>query len=348
MKIAIITDQHFGCRKNSKLFHDYFLRFYEDVFFPTLEKEGITTIVDMGDTFDSRKGIDFCALTWAKENYYNRLQKMGIEIHSIVGNHTAYYKNTNDINAINLLLREYANVKIYSETTPIEIDNLSILLVPWINPENEKKTMAMIEQSRSPVVMGHLELHGFKVNDYVVMEHGTNIDPFAKFDRVYSGHFHTRSSQNNIHYLGSPYEMYWNDWNDTRGFHLFDTETLEHTPINNPYNIFEKVFYEDTPFQTFDTRGFEDKIVKVIVRKKSDIGQFERFIDKIYSANVAELKIVENFDFTGWYDADKDSYESEDTLSILNNYIEDSEVNLDKATIKKMVGEIYQEACGLA
>ena len=345
MKIAIITDQHFGCRKNSKLFHDYFLRFYEDVFFPTLEKEGITTIVDMGDTFDSRKGIDFCALTWAKENYYNRLQKMGIEIHSIVGNHTAYYKNTNDINAINLLLREYANVKIYSETTPIEIDNLSILLVPWINPENEKKTMAMIEQSRSPVIMGHLELHGFKVNDYVVMEHGTNIDPFAKFDRVYSGHFHTRSSQNNIHYLGSPYEMYWNDWNDTRGFHLFDTETLEHTPINNPYNIFEKVFYEDTPFQTFDTRGFEDKIVKVIVRKKSDIGQFERFIDKIYSANVAELKIVENFDFSGWYDTSETGYESEDTLSILNRYIDDSEVNLDKSIITKMVDEIYREAC---
>jgi len=345
MKIAIITDQHFGCRKNSKLFHDYFLRFYEDVFFPTLEKEGITTIVDMGDTFDSRKGIDFGALTWAKENYYNRLQKMGIEIHSIVGNHTAYYKNTNDINAINLLLREYANVKIYSETTPIEIDNLSILLVPWINPENEKKTMAMIEQSRSPVVMGHLELHGFKVNDYVVMEHGTNIDPFAKFDRVYSGHFHTRSSQNNIHYLGSPYEMYWNDWNDTRGFHLFDTETLEHTPINNPYNIFEKVFYEDTPFQTFDTRGFEDKIVKVIVRKKSDIGQFERFIDKIYSANVAELKIVENFDFSGWYDTSETGYESEDTLSILNRYIDDSEVSLDKSIITKMVDEIYREAC---
>ena len=345
MKIAIITDQHFGCRKNSKLFHDYFLRFYEDVFFPTLEKEGITTIVDMGDTFDSRKGIDFCALTWAKENYYNRLQKMGIEIHSIVGNHTAYYKNTNDINAINLLLREYSNVKIYSETTPIEIDNLSILLVPWINPENEKKTMAMIEQSRSSVVMGHLELHGFKVNDYVVMEHGTNIDPFAKFDRVYSGHFHTRSSQNNIHYLGSPYEMYWNDWNDTRGFHLFDTETLEHTPVNNPYNIFEKVFYEDTPFQTFDTRGFEDKIVKVIVRKKSDIGQFERFIDKIYSANVAELKIVENFDFSGWYDTSETGYESEDTLSILNRYIDDSEVSLDKSIITKMVDEIYREAC---
>ena len=71
MKIAIITDQHFGCRKNSKHFHDYFLKFYNDVFFPTLEKEGITTIVDMGDTFDSRKGVDFSSLAWAKDHYFD-------------------------------------------------------------------------------------------------------------------------------------------------------------------------------------------------------------------------------------------------------------------------------------
>ena len=133
MKIAIITDQHFGARKNSKLFHDYFLKFYEDVFFPTIEKEGITTIVDMGDTFDSRKGIDFAALSWAKKNYFDRLKEMGITVHTIVGNHTAYYKNTNNINALDLLLREYDNIKIYSETRPITLGNLSILLVPWIN-----------------------------------------------------------------------------------------------------------------------------------------------------------------------------------------------------------------------
>ena len=132
MKVAIITDQHFGARKNSKLFHDYFLKFYEDVFFPTLEKEGITTIVDMGDTFDSRKGIDFAALSWAKKNYFDRLKDMGITVHTIVGNHTAYYKNTNEVNAIDLLLREYDNIPVYSETTPIEVGGLSILLVPCL------------------------------------------------------------------------------------------------------------------------------------------------------------------------------------------------------------------------
>ena len=82
MKVAIITDQHFGARKNSKLFHDYFLKFYEEVFFPTLEEQNIKTVIDMGDTFDSRKGIDFSALAWAKNHYYDRLQqKMKEESH---------------------------------------------------------------------------------------------------------------------------------------------------------------------------------------------------------------------------------------------------------------------------
>ena len=110
MKIAIITDQHFGARKNSKLFHDYFLKFYNNVFFPTLEKEGITTVIDMGDTFDSRKAIDFSALTWAKDNYFDRLRDMGITVHTIVGNHTAYYKNTNEINAVDLLSVSYTHL----------------------------------------------------------------------------------------------------------------------------------------------------------------------------------------------------------------------------------------------
>ena len=348
MKIAIITDQHFGCRKNSKLFHDYFLKFYNDVFFPALEEEGIDTVIDMGDTFDSRKGIDFAALTWAKENYFDRLKDMGITVHTIVGNHTAYYKNTNEINAVDLLLREYDNVHVYSETTSILVDNLSILLVPWINNENEKQSLGLIKRSSSPVCMGHLELQGYKVNDYVIMDHGLNDQPFEKFKKVYSGHFHTRSNQDNIYYLGNPYEIYWNDCADTRGFHFFDTETLEHTPINNPYRLFYKIYYEDTPHQTFDAREYEDKIVKVIVRKKSDLTQFEKFIDKLYSANVAELKIVENFDFGGWYDKDEGEYESEDTLSILNRYIEEANITLDKSIVSKMIDEIYQEACEIS
>jgi len=345
MKIAIITDQHFGCRKNSKHFHDYFLKFYNDVFFPTLEKEGITTIVDMGDTFDSRKGVDFSSLAWAKNNYFDRLEKMGCEIHTIVGNHTAYYKNTNDVNAVDLLLREYENVKIYSEATDIKIDNLNILLVPWINSENEKMTLDAIDNSKSRCVMGHLEFKGFRIHRGFVMDQGTDVKLFDKFDRVYSGHYHTRSDDGKVFYLGNPYEMYWNDLSDTRGFHLFDTETLEHTPIDNPYKMFYNIYYEDTNHQTFDTRKYDDKIVKLIVRKKTDQTQFERFVDKLYNSNVFELKIVENFQLID--NEDFEAFESENTLSILNRYVEESEIDLEKSKIQTMISDVYQEACEL-
>ena len=345
MKIAIITDQHFGCRKNSKHFHDYFLKFYNDVFFPTLEKEGITTIVDMGDTFDSRKGVDFSSLAWAKNNYYDRLEKMGCDIHTIVGNHTAYYKNTNDVNAVDLLLREYENVKIYSEATDIKIDNLNILLVPWINSENEKMTLDAIDNSKSRCVMGHLEFKGFRIHRGFVMDQGTDVKLFDKFDRVYSGHYHTRSDDGKVFYLGNPYEMYWNDLSDTRGFHIFDTETLEHTPIDNPYKMFYNIYYEDTNHQTFDTRKYDDKIVKLIVRKKTDQTKFERFVDKLYNSNVFELKIVENFQLID--NEDFEAFESENTLSILNRYIEESEIDLEKSKIQTMISDVYQEACEL-
>jgi hypothetical protein len=345
MKVAIITDQHFGARKNSKLFHDYFLKFYNDIFFPTLEKEGITTVIDMGDTFDSRKGIDFSALSWAKNNYYDRLQSMGVTVHTIVGNHTAYYKNTNEVNAVDLLLREYDNVTVYSEPTEVKLGRLKVLFIPWINQGNEQKTLRLIEDTSCKCAMGHLELHGFRVNKHVVMDHGLDSKVFDKFKLVFSGHYHTRSNNGTVFYLGNPYELYWNDVNDTRGFHIFDTETLEKTPIDNPYQMFRSIYYEDTNYQTFDTREYENKIVKIVVRKNTDSKKLEKFVDKLYTANVAELKVIENFDIQE--SEEFEAFESEDTLSILNRYVEESELGVEKSIVQKMIQEIYQEACEL-
>ena len=341
MKVAIITDQHFGARKNSKLFHDYFLNFYENVFFPTLEKEGITTVIDMGDTFDSRKGIDFAALAWAKNHYYDRLSDMGIEVHTIVGNHTAYYKNTNDINAVDLLLREYSNIKIYSDPTEIKLGNLDVLLLPWINPENENNTYSLIKTTTCLCAMGHLELAGFRVNSQIIMEHGLESKLFEKFSKVFSGHYHTRSNDGRVFYLGNPYEMYWSDWNDTRGFTIFDTETLDHYHIDNPYNMFEIINYDEDTTEL--DSNYENNIVKVVIKNKKDQLKYEKFLDKLYSQNPAEVKIVENFE-VNLKDFEED-IESEDTISILDRYIQESETDMDKTEIMSIIKEIYQESC---
>ena len=343
MKIAIITDQHFGARKGSKSFHSYFKKFYDNVFFPYLEEHKIDTVIDMGDTFDNRRSIDLWSIDWAKETYFDRLQEMGITLHSVVGNHTAYYKDTNEVNTIDLLLKEYTNITTYSETTSIEVGGCNILLVPWINEENREMSLGLIKKSKAPVCMGHLELNGFVATAGHVMDHGMDMDPFKKFKKVYSGHYHTRSNVGNIYYLGNPYEMFWNDCEDTRGFTIFDTETLEQTPINNPYRLFYKVYYEDHNYKLFNTKELKDKIIKLIVRKKTNQKQFEKFIDKLYSTGILELKIIENYVLNE--SEDFVAEEDENTMSTLNRYIDDSDFECDKNKIKSILEKLYAEAC---
>ena len=342
MKVCLITDTHWSARKSSRLFQDYFGQFYNNVFFPTLEQHGIDTIIHMGDAFDSRKSIDFVGLDWTRKVVLEPLSKY--KVHLITGNHDVYFKNSNKVNSPELLLKDYGNITTYSEPTEVNIGGLNILLLPWINSENQDKSFKLIKNTRAKVAMGHLELQGFRVNKNLVMdEHGLEANIFKNFKKVFSGHYHTRSDNGTVFYLGNPYEIYWNDVNDPRGFTIFDTETLEHFHIDNPYRMFYNIYYEDTPYQTFDVREYENKIVRVIVRKKSDIKQFERFIDKLYNANIAELKVVENFAIE--VSEDFEAFESEDTISVLNRYIEEAEVNLDKSILQKMLGEIYQEAC---
>ena len=261
----------------------------------------------------------------------------------LVGNHDAYYKNTNSVNSPSLLLQNYSNIKTYSDPEVIKIGNLNVLLIPWICADNEEKTLRLIKNSGCKVAMGHLELNGFQAHRGHTMDDGMDSIVFDNFTKVFSGHYHTRSNNGTVFYLGNPYEIFWNDVNDTRGFHIFDTETLEHTPVNNPYKMYYVIYYDDDNYQTFDTREYENKIVKVIVRKKSNTKKFEKFIDKLYTSNISELKIVENLQIQE--NEDFEDYESEDTLSILNRYVEESEISLDKSIVQKMLHEIYREAC---
>ena len=341
MKVAIITDTHYGARKGSKHLHDYFELFYNNVFFPALEEHGVEAVIHMGDAFDSRKSIDYQSLEWAKRVVFDPLKKY--DVHMIIGNHDTYYKNTNEVNSPELLLQTYSNIKAYSKPTEVNVGGLDILFLPWINQGNEELSLNTIKKTSCRCAMGHLELQGFRVNRQIIMEHGLDSKLFEKFDHVFSGHYHTRSSDGRISYLGNPYEMYWTDVNDTRGFHIFDTETLTLTPVNNPYKLFYNIYYEDTNYKLFNATEYENKIVKVIVRKKTNPKDFERFIDKLHTVGIQDLKIVENFDVHESEEFDID--EEESTISILNRYIDESEFEYDKNVIKGIFQDLYRQAC---
>ena len=343
MKVAIITDQHFGFKKGSKIWLDYFQKFYDEVFFHNLKKEGIDTILDLGDTFDNRKGVDLRSLDWAKSNYFDIIRDNGMKMISIVGNHTAFYKDTNDINTIDLMLREYDNIRIVEECEEITVGGLPILFIPWINSENDAKTYQMIKDSKCKVAMGHLELNGFVATHGHVMDVGADFECYNKFKHVFSGHYHTRSNNGSIYYLGNPYEMFWNDVNDKRGFHIYDTDTLQLKTINNPNAMYKILDYANTPRQMTNFEQYRDKIVKVVVREKDDDKSYDMFMQSLSKANPYDIKVVERT--VNMLAPDEDIAQTEDTMTLLNTYIDDLSTDLNKSKIKDILRETYQQAC---
>ncbi len=344
MKIAIITDTHFGGRRGSKVFHNFFQKFYDDIFFPELEKRGIEYCIHMGDAFDNRKNIDYWSLDWAKEHVYDKFKNLGVKVWQLVGNHDVYYKNTNKINSIDSLLLSYDNIVPISKPGEYDINGFKAFMLPWICEDNIDETKSGIETTDTKIAFGHLELHGFELYPGMTQQGGIDKEIISKFDTVFSGHYHTRSNDGQTFYLGNPYQMYWNDCGDKRGFNILDTETMEIEFIENPYTMFEKIYYDDTPAATFKAHLYENKIVKLFVKKRSSQLEYDKFLDKLLKAGIIDLKVVENTEIND-LEVDLDGERVEDTLTLLNKYIEESDFELKKDRVKNLLREVYLEAC---
>lgn len=343
MRVACITDTHIAFKKSNQNFHNYFEKFYNDIFFPELEKRKIKTVIHLGDAFDNRKGIDYWGLEWAQRVVYDRFRELEITVYQICGNHDASMRSTNKYNAIGTLLRDYDNVVPIVEPTEYIIGNDNIAFVPWICKDNEDVTFKLLQDTSAKLLFGHLELTGFTLFPGQINTHGMTVERFQKFDRVFSGHYHTRSSDGKVFYLGNPYQMFWSDVDDERGFHIFDTETYDLEFIPNPYKIYKKLNYDNTPIEEVDFQILENKFVKLIVKNKSNQIDYDTFISKLTSTNILDLKIVENIQLED-DNVDITELEAEDTLTTLNKYIDGSDFSLDKDMVKKILHQIYYEA----
>ena len=348
MKVAIITDQHFGARNDSIAFLDFFEKFYDNTFFPALDANSIDTVLVLGDTFDRRKYVNFYALDRAKKMFFDKLEERGIRVHMLAGNHDTYYKNTNEVNSPDLLLVEYGNIDVISKPETIVIDGTSICMMPWICPENYQESLDHITNTKAEICMGHFEIAGFAMHRGMESNDGLAKETFQKFDLVFSGHYHHRSSDKHIHYLGNPYELTWQDYNDPRGFHLFDLDTRELEFICNPSRMFERLEYNDKEQEPIDLDliELEQKYVKLVVVNKNDFYKFDKFIQKLYNKGCHEIKIIE--DMSEFQDGEiGEEINLEDTLSVLSHYVDSIETDVDKEQIKTYMRTLYTEAVNI-
>jgi DNA repair exonuclease SbcCD nuclease subunit len=354
MKTAIITDQHFGARNDSIHFLDYYEKFYRDVFFPTLKSNSINTVLILGDTFDRRKYVNFYTLKRAKQMFFDVLYEKNIQVYMLAGNHDTYFKNTNKVNSIDLLLQEYDNITVIDSPQTIHLNYgevaHDVCMIPWICADNYDRTMEEIKVTSAQICMGHLEIQGFQMYRGISSEEGYSRSIFKKFDMVFSGHYHHRHHQDNIHYLGNPYELFWSDYNDTRGFHLFDLNTRELEFIENPNVMFHKVYYDDkkdsiTEINNIDLSKYTGTYVKVVVVNKTNPYLFDKFMAKLYENNPVDVTIAEDMiDLTEGVDDDMIN-EAEDTMTIIGKYVDGiKEEHIDNEKLKTVMKELYVEA----
>lgn len=348
MKIVILGDTHFGARSDSLDFHRYFQRFYEEVFFPYLKENNITTIFQMGDLFDRRKFINFNSLYLSRKYFFDICKVNDITLHTLIGNHDVAFKNTLEVNSPSLLVTDYSNIIVYTDFASVDFDGLAVDVVPWLCDDNEAKIFKQIKDSKSEICFGHFEISGFEMDKGNVCEIGIDKKSLSKYDIVLSGHFHHKSSDKNITYVGTPYEMTWSDYKDPKGFHVFDTETREMEFIENPFTMFNKIVYDDSEtdfesWKSFDFSKFKDTYLKVVVLNKQNPYLFDHVLDSIYKVGCSDVSIVEDFTDTISVD-DEIIDQAEDTMTILSKYIDVIEMDVEPEKLKNIMKEIYIEA----
>lgn len=352
MKLCLITDTHFGIKSDAKIFHTYKKKVLDNLILPEiyqrLDMRKLDKIVHLGDAWDRRTGVNFSTLNFAIDNFFEPLRNIPMDM--IVGNHDTFYKNTNSLNSSSLLLSDFSNITIYSDATEVE----DCLYVPWITQENYEETFKQINATDKKYVLGHLEITGYTMFRGAICEHGLNSELFNKFKMVMSGHFHTKNSKSNIHYLGCPWDLIFTDADDVKGIHFFDTETGQLECINNPYKIFNKYTYDDSSAtmiedvllseQTYE--DIRDTFVKIYVKGKTNPVYFDRYCEKMNDASPASVNYIEEYQDTQQLEGVASL--TEDTLNIIKKSIDDyadlipQEEN--KKRLENLLSDLYIEA----
>lgn len=350
MKLGLITDTHWGVRNDNLTFLDNNKKFLDKVFFPSLEKNGIDTVVHLGDLVDRRKHININTANRLRNDFLNPLNERNLNVHFIAGNHDTYYKNTNEVNSIREFVEgKYSKFDIYDKhAAEVDFSGVPILFIPWICDNNRDQVLNECRSTKAQIVMGHLEIQGFEMYKGSMVSHGDDRNNFSKFDMVMSGHYHHRSTDGHIFYLGAHGEFTWSDYDDPRGYHIFDTETRELTFVENPFKIFKKIWYDDTKDQDIDVSEYKDTIVRVIVQQKTNPYLFDKFIETLEEKTPVDIQVVEDHMNLSSEDDQDIINEAESTLDIFKKYIGSSEFkNVKKEKLENKIVELYNEALEL-
>jgi len=346
-------DLHFGKRKFSTDFLDNQLAVFEKQIFPYMQENKIDKIIQFGDLFDNRTTVNIIWFERVKSKFFDKLKELNIVMYTFLGNHDIAYRESRDISLVETISQLYPdNVKLFKDRELITLNNEKILIVPWIT-KNESLTTEEIKDA--DYVFGHFEIRNFEMTKGHKDINAKLTPEFFEKDLnikgVYSGHFHLKRNNGIIEYLGTPYQMDWGDYDEQKGFYVFDgitNEFIENTSskkfIKVKYNDQNK--YEENTDRNIEVKGlfkysklltdeeFEELLptiqkheVKTFINKHQD-NHYEELLYKMKKADI-KGSIVNNQELSELIGTD---------------YVIDASINIEQKDTKTLIIETLKEA----
>jgi DNA repair exonuclease SbcCD nuclease subunit len=344
-KIGMVGDIHFGIKNSSTFMLEYQVDFYLNNMFPKFKELGITDFLFTGDFFHSRKSLDFSVYHSVKERFLDKLKEFGLTMWMVPGNHDLYYTDSSEITSLSVL-EECENVKVIKVPTVITLGGLNIGMVPWISNEDEQKVFDNFCKSCSAsILFGHFEIKGFEYSPGIIQAHGIDEETMKGFERVYSGHFHGKQIKGNIYILGTPYELDWGDYGKDKGFYVLDTKTHDVEFYPNTKNIHVKLEYDESKLEDLQAqvKELKNKIVKVIVKNKTDDAKFSALVYQIENAGVVNSTVIDNPEQEDGFELDLEK--SQSIVEVIDEYIDKTYTDPNKINLyKKIMVKLYDEA----
>jgi DNA repair exonuclease SbcCD nuclease subunit len=341
--IIILGDLHFdissGIKADRLALHQQL--FLDNVLFPYIEKNNIKTLIQTGDLFDNRLKISTKAIEFSKRVFFDKLLDLGVTTHILAGNHDLYYKDSLKIVTANQVLREYDNIVVYDKITSVDINGHSYTMIPWVCKENEQEIVDFIKKDKSEIAIAHLELVGYQMSKNQVAEDGMSADIFKKYRTVYSGHYHTPSTKDNIVYVGTPYQLTKVDAPDTKHFAVITHETEQY--VVNPYTLFDRYVVNDKKeLKSLLSEDHDRKYVDIHINYEISPKELGKFSDEMTTNyDIYDLKLVQMFS------KDEATNIAVDTSSIKNNadlIKQYSVANELKTEVARKLDMLYNEA----
>jgi DNA repair exonuclease SbcCD nuclease subunit len=351
MKTAIITDIHFCIRNGSPYYAERYRLFFENIFFPYIDKHNIKTILCLGDTFEDRKNLNILGLKSAREMFFDEALKRDIKIISILGNHDVFFRNTNEVNSMDIIESSYKNVYIVNEYEEFKFGNKIFGMMSWVNNENLDRNLERIKStSNADFLLMHAEIVGFEMTKGNVADKGFEQSLFGRFELVLSGHFHIKNKIGHIYYIGNPFQTNWDDYNSDRGFHVYDHDTNTFEFIKNTYENFDVIIYDDAVnISTFNFDKYKDQKIKVLVNNVAGLKQasYLTFLENL-NTKVFEYTVVEINDESALIEDSTTALNMKSNTEMIKEYVNGLTMeDTEKSEVINIMLDLYNEAINL-